>query len=61
MSLYNPSLEEVNYRATTVSEANCTKCKYSDWDDIRMFGVDEALCTFFRIKIDENHVCDMLW
>lgn len=61
MSLHDPSLEEANYRTTTNPNVNCTKCKYCDWDEARMMGMDGVFCRFFRIETDENHVCDRLW
>ncbi len=44
--------DEYNFRDTD-SDENCTNCKYYDSKSL-------ADCKLFKIKIDENYVCDLL-
>jgi hypothetical protein len=49
--------EEFSYRITDNEADNCLKCECCDMKSLDGF---EDSCKFFHIKIDENHVCDLL-
>jgi hypothetical protein len=44
------NFREINYGN------NCSKCKYYD---IKSVESDGAICRFFNLKTDENHMCDL--
>jgi hypothetical protein len=48
--------EKFNYRGAS-DEDSCIKCKCFD---MKSFDGFEAECKFFHIKIDKDHVCDII-
>ena len=48
--------KEFNFRETD-NDDNCSKCNRFDK---KSFDGFEANCKYFRIKTDENHICDLL-
>lgn len=40
----------------TDSKINCMNCKYCD---MTLFDGYEADCKFFKIKVDQDHICDL--
>jgi hypothetical protein len=52
LKLHRNEDEKFNFRVTE-SDENCLKCRCCDPKTL-------TDCKFFHIKIDENHVCDLL-
>lgn len=52
--------EEFNYRIT--DGAGCIQCIHSDKNNkfkVTANGI-ESECQFLQIKVDENHICDLI-
>lgn len=59
LGLKTSGIEEAkkfNYRETDSAD-NCLKCKYCN---MKSYDGYEADCNSFKMKIDEDHVCDIL-
>lgn len=52
--------EQVNYR-TIKNDAGCIHCRLCDWDKMQVIdGIYTSECMVLKIKVDENHLCDLI-
>lgn len=54
-------LEKINYRQINLDETSCIDCINSNNNlKISNKGSKEVKCCYLKMKVDENHTCDLI-